>query len=43
MLAALEACDSVAIRRILTEHPLHKRDTVVELLRNGEICSSSPT
>jgi hypothetical protein len=30
------------MRHILTEHLLHKRDTVIELLRNGEIYSPSP-
>lgn len=42
MLQALETRDAAAMRRILTEHLLHKRDTVVELLRNGEIYSPSP-
>jgi len=42
MLAALEARNAAALRRILTEHLLHTRDTVVELLRNGEIYSSAP-
>jgi DNA-binding GntR family transcriptional regulator len=42
MLAALEARDAAAMRRILTEHLLHKRDMVVERLRNGEIYSPSP-
>jgi DNA-binding GntR family transcriptional regulator len=39
MLQALETHDAAAMRRILTEHLLHKRDTVVELLRNGEVYS----
>jgi DNA-binding GntR family transcriptional regulator len=39
LLQALEARDAAAMRRILTQHLLHKRDTVVELLRNGEIYS----
>jgi DNA-binding GntR family transcriptional regulator len=34
-------CDAAAMRRVLTEHLLHKRDTVVELLRNGTIHSPS--
>jgi DNA-binding GntR family transcriptional regulator len=42
MLQGLETRDAAAMRRILTEHLLHKRDTVVELLRNGEIYSPSP-
>jgi DNA-binding GntR family transcriptional regulator len=39
MLAALEARDSAALRHILIEHLLHKRDTVLELMRArvGEI------
>jgi DNA-binding GntR family transcriptional regulator len=37
MLQALEARDAAAMRRILTEHLLHKRDSVVELLRSGRI------
>jgi len=39
MLQALETHDAAAMRRILTLHILHKRDTVVELLRNGEVYS----
>ena len=42
MLQALETRDAAAMRHILTEHLLHKRDTVVELLRKGEIYSPSP-
>jgi DNA-binding GntR family transcriptional regulator len=41
MVQALEARDAAAMRRILIEHLLHKRDTVVELLRNGVL--HSPT
>jgi DNA-binding GntR family transcriptional regulator len=43
MLQGLEAHDAAAMRSILTEHLLHKRDTVIELLRNGEIYSQRPT
>jgi DNA-binding GntR family transcriptional regulator len=39
LLQALEARDAAAMRRILTQHLLHKRDTVVELLRSGEVYS----
>lgn len=35
MLQALETRDASAMRRILTQHLLHKRDTVIELLRSG--------
>jgi DNA-binding GntR family transcriptional regulator len=41
MLQALKTRDAAAMRRILTEHLLHKRDTVVELLRNGALHSPS--
>ena len=37
MLQALDARDAAALRNVLVEHLLHKRDTVVELLRAGEI------
>jgi DNA-binding GntR family transcriptional regulator len=37
MLQGLEAHDAAAMRRILTQHLLHKRDTVIELLRGGEV------
>jgi DNA-binding GntR family transcriptional regulator len=40
MLQALEMRDAAAMRRILTEHLLHKRDTVVELLRGGFVNGS---
>jgi DNA-binding GntR family transcriptional regulator len=43
MLQALETHDAAAMRRILTEHLLHKRDTVIELLRNGEVYPPRPT
>jgi DNA-binding GntR family transcriptional regulator len=39
MVQALETRDAAAMRRILIEHLLHKRDTVVELLRHGAILS----
>ena len=39
MLAALQARDSGALRAILIEHLLHKRDTVLELMRAGEVYS----
>ena len=39
MVQALETRDAAAMRRVLTEHLLHKRDTVVELLRNGAVHS----
>jgi DNA-binding GntR family transcriptional regulator len=42
MLQALETRDAAAMRRILSEHLLHKRDTVVELLRSGSVYSPSP-
>jgi DNA-binding GntR family transcriptional regulator len=42
MLQALETRDAAAMRRILTEHLLHKRDSVVELLRSGSAHSPSP-
>jgi DNA-binding GntR family transcriptional regulator len=35
MLSALEARDSAALRNILSQHLLHKRDTVLELMREG--------
>jgi DNA-binding GntR family transcriptional regulator len=37
MLQALAARDAAALRNVLVEHLLHKRDTVLELLRAGEI------
>jgi DNA-binding GntR family transcriptional regulator len=40
MLQALEMRDAAGMRRILTEHLLHKRDTVVELLRSGSVIHS---
>ena len=39
MLVALEARDSVALRAILIEHLLRKRDTILELMRAGDIYS----
>ncbi|MDB6107695.1 MAG: hypothetical protein JWO52_7694 [Gammaproteobacteria bacterium] len=35
----VEARDSGALRAILIEHLLHKRDTVLELMRAGEVYS----
>jgi DNA-binding GntR family transcriptional regulator len=35
MLGALEARDAPALREILIEHLLHKRDTILELMRAG--------
>ena len=35
MIAALAARDGAAMRAVLTEHLLLKRDTVLELLRAG--------
>ncbi len=37
MLAALDARDAGALRAILVEHLPHKRDTVLELMRAGEL------
>ncbi len=37
MLQALAARDAAALRNVLVEHLLHKRDTVLDLLRAGEI------
>ena len=39
MLAALQARNPGALRAILIEHLVHKRDTVVQLMRAGEIAS----
>jgi hypothetical protein len=39
MLVALEARDPVALRAILIEHLLRKRDTILELMRAGDIYS----
>jgi DNA-binding GntR family transcriptional regulator len=40
MLAALEARDSAALRQILIQHLLHKRDTVLELMRDRDDVAS---
>jgi DNA-binding GntR family transcriptional regulator len=40
MLQALDLRDAAAMRRILTEHLLHQRDTVLELLRGGSVAGS---
>lgn len=37
MLQALAARDAAGLRNVLVEHLLHKRDTVLELLRAGEV------
>lgn len=37
MLAALDAHDAVALRQLLVDHLHHKRDSVLALLRAGEI------
>ena len=37
MLEALTARDAAALRKVLVEHLLRKRDTVLELMRAGEI------
>jgi DNA-binding GntR family transcriptional regulator len=37
MLEVLEARDANALRAVLIEHLLHKRDTVLELMRAGEV------
>jgi DNA-binding GntR family transcriptional regulator len=37
MLAALDARDAAALRTVLVAHLLHKRDTVLELLRAGQV------
>jgi DNA-binding GntR family transcriptional regulator len=42
MLAALQARDPGALRTILIEHLLHKRDMVVQLMRAGERPSQPP-
>ena len=42
MIAALEARDGAALRAVLTEHLLLKRDTVLELLRAGQL-DAQPT
>ena len=39
MLVALEARDPVALRAMLIEHLLRKRDTILELMRAGDIYS----
>jgi DNA-binding GntR family transcriptional regulator len=39
MLVALEARDSAALRAVLIEHLLRKRDTILELMRAGDIYS----
>ena len=41
MLQALDARDAPALRTVLIEHLHHKRDTVLELLRAGEIYPQS--
>ena len=37
MLQALDARDGVALRAILKLHLEHKRDTVLELMRSGQL------
>jgi DNA-binding GntR family transcriptional regulator len=37
MIAALEARDAAGLRAVLIEHLLLKRDTVLELLRAGQL------
>ena len=37
MIEALTARDPAAMRKVLVEHLLRKRDTVIELLRAGQI------
>ena len=37
MLEALKARDAAALRKVLVEHLLRKRDTVLELMRSGDI------
>lgn len=37
MLEALDAHDAAALRQLLVQHLHHKRDTVLELLRAGEV------
>ncbi|MGJ7567331.1 hypothetical protein ACSFBM_26005 [Variovorax sp. GB1R11] len=37
MIDALAARDAAAMRKVLVAHVLRKRDTVLELLRAGEI------
>jgi len=37
MVQALDARDGAAMRAVLVEHLLHKRDTVIDLLRAGDV------
>jgi DNA-binding GntR family transcriptional regulator len=41
MIDALAARDAAAMRKVLVAHVLRKRDTVLELLRAGEIYHSA--
>ncbi|CKT93845.1 Transcriptional regulators [Mycobacterium tuberculosis] len=41
MIDALAARDAAAMRQVLVSHVLRKRDTVLELLRAGEIYPSA--
>ena len=37
MVKALEAHDSAAMRKVLVEHLVNKRNTVIDLLRAGDV------
>jgi DNA-binding GntR family transcriptional regulator len=41
MVEALAARDAVAMRQVLVEHLQHKRDTVLQLMRDGAACATS--
>jgi DNA-binding GntR family transcriptional regulator len=41
MVQALDARDANALRSVLVEHLLQKRDTIIELMRAGEIDASA--
>jgi DNA-binding GntR family transcriptional regulator len=43
MIDALDARDAEGLRKILTQHLQNKRDSIIELLRNGEIYSTAGT
>jgi DNA-binding GntR family transcriptional regulator len=42
MVQALDARDSPALRQLLHQHLLHKRDTVLELMRSGALQQGQP-
>ena len=41
MIQALQAHDGAAMRQVLVKHLLNKRDTIIDLLRAGEVYPSS--